>query len=500
MAAATPAIVKPQAAATKGYTDTGTSQSGVVPIVSKPVVPKIVTPTVSSKPVAGIPIDNSAAQQKAEQLAQRKLAQTQNSTQPSVQAGIGIAQKTTGGSYSSNVPTQTSQAQSSLPSQYNANGSSSSIQPIQTQSQLQQTAGVSSGLGIDQGLMSQVSLDSINSEIENTKSNKQAYIDMVQNSTFEYEPGSDPQYFEAASALENTITQAMVARGGLYTSVAQSSISNKLMELQIDFRKQKFDEFLEDRSFNLEMAKYYQSVEEQQYSQQMKLLQYNMDVSDYNLSVQKEAFDQQAEIANFNLALQKEQFDQQMSVANYELSLSKEAFDQQIAVANYNASRSDAAFSKSMQQANYNLSVQKAQASLQQKALDTQMRATETTLTNNALIIESSKNKYDEMLKAWVSNNGRASTIVSNYFGVEPYSLIGSASSVSAITSYASEIEAQKNNIVNEINAYNYDVDLTDMLKSFYTSTAPDVTSNQISALGAIKASDTTPNWQRTRK
>lgn len=217
------------------------------------------------------------------------------------------------------------------------------------------------------------------------------YFEKLASMSFEYNPEDDPEYQNSAAVLENAVTQAMVGRGGMYSSVYQSALSSKLIELQLGMRKAKYDQFVDERSFMLNMAQ-----------------------------------------TTFNM---------QMSIANYAMDYQKMAFDQEMAVKRYEADRADAAFSKQMQRNEYALKL--AQYNQTQEKEN----------AYNSLMITSEQYKYDKtnmekLLTRWKTNRV-ADKEIASFFGVKLNTAFGTSSATKAYASKASQLTATKDNITN---------------------------------------------------
>lgn len=121
----------------------------------------------------------------------------------------------------------------------------------------------------------------------------------IQTAQFTYDSAADEQYRIAASNLENEITQMMIGRGMMFSSVAASALQNRLIALQVQFRQSAYEEFLQERSFKMDMAKFVADREDASFSKEMAL-------AEYNLNVQQQQFSQWMQ--KQNLALQQAQF------------------------------------------------------------------------------------------------------------------------------------------------------------------------------------------------
>jgi len=246
------------------------------------------------------------------------------------------------------------------------------------------------------------------------------YQKQLENMQFDYNPQTDQDYLESASALENQVAQAMVGRGGLFSSVAQSAYQSRLISLQNDFRTQKYNQFVQDRDFTLSLAKQWSDEQATKWQQ---------------AQTEKE----------FKFAQQKEQFDQQMAIANYNLQVQAQKFSQQQARAAAAQKKADA------------IAAQEAENSKTQLAQRTMI------IQGNAIIAKKEREKYNSLLSEW-EQTGYASTEVSSYFNV-PYggNISKYAGRIQGKNSYLSNIEST---IINDAYNLGLDSDYLDMIIS----------------------------------
>lgn len=158
--------------------------------------------------------------------------------------------------------------------------------------------------------------------IQVPKFTENPYLQELTQMRFEYNPFEDPEYLQTASHIENQVAQAMVGRGGLYSSVAQSALSSKMISLQNDFRAQRHNEFIQNRTFTMQMAQFTYQMQQQEFENQFNIIRHQFDV-------QKEDFRQQLSIAEYNLAVQKEMFDQQFRQAQFQFQQEQAAYERQ---------------------------------------------------------------------------------------------------------------------------------------------------------------------------
>ena len=151
------------------------------------------------------------------------------------------------------------------------------------------------------------------------------YMVKLSEMKFDYDASTDPAFLKDAANLENAVTQMMVGRGGMYSSVAQSALQSRLSALQIDYRDMKYSQFKEERAFTMDLAQMEQDrrgklfnqmldlnnvrmnqekwrVEQEQikWENQWKQYQYEQEAYDRDLRRQWEIEDRQRRIAEAN--------------------------------------------------------------------------------------------------------------------------------------------------------------------------------------------------------
>lgn len=206
------------------------------------------------------------------------------------------------------------------------------------------------------------------------------YFDKLKTMEFDYDVSKDKQYLQAASMLENQVTQMMVGRGGLYSSVTQNALSSKLIELQVAYEKLAYQEFKEERSWNLQMASF---------------------------------------IENKNAT----------------------KFNQDMQIAQFKAQREDAAFSKMMQTKQYNLSAANASFARSQARLASQKESTSNQLAMSMVDYQNMAKQKDAMLADW-KRLGRSTPEINAFFGLKYNVPIGSPVAVQAINTTTSNMKS----------------------------------------------------------
>ena len=106
----------------------------------------------------------------------------------------------------------------------------------------------------------------------------QNYYKKATETAFEYNPAQDQEYLRAASVLEQQVTDMMVGRGGLYSSVAHAALQSRLMSLQVDYQKMAYDKYLEERNFNMQIAGFLADREDAEWDKSFKMAQFKADL------------------------------------------------------------------------------------------------------------------------------------------------------------------------------------------------------------------------------
>jgi len=93
----------------------------------------------------------------------------------------------------------------------------------------------------------------------------QNYYKKATETQFQYNPAEDQEYLRAASVLEQQVTDMMVGRGGLYSSVAHAALQSRLMSLQVDYQKMAYEKFTEERDYNMKIASFLADREDKEW-------------------------------------------------------------------------------------------------------------------------------------------------------------------------------------------------------------------------------------------
>jgi len=133
---------------------------------------------------------------------------------------------------------------------------------------------------------------------------------------FEYNPSQDAGYQQAMAAAENAIVQSMISRGGLYSSVAQSAIATKLMDLTIEYEKLAYDKYLAEREFLFDLANFEQNKINTEWDQNFDLYQFESDQ-------EQRAFENEMTLRKYEFEVEKEVFDRRMQLAEESAAASR---------------------------------------------------------------------------------------------------------------------------------------------------------------------------------
>ena len=196
-------------------------------------------------------------------------------------------------------------------------------------------------------------------ETQNLSQMSNDLFERLNTMTADWNPETDPDYTRDAQVLENKVAQMMVARGGLYSSVARAALQSSLIDLQSNYRKQAYDRFINERDFVFKQLSFVSDRMDAEFGKAMSL-------KNYDLAVAKEQFDQKMAIANFN-ADQK--------YRNAQLSISR---------ANASAAREAAAYQKQMAEAAYN----------EQRKYN-ELKQTEALLTTGQAVLTKAQEEYN---------------------------------------------------------------------------------------------------------
>lgn len=87
-------------------------------------------------------------------------------------------------------------------------------------------------------------------------------IDSLMGGQFEWDPSKDEQYKLQSAYLLNQTTQEMVRRGGLYSSVNQMAGQQKLQDLQVSMRAQRYNEWQQERQNTMSLINWIQGQDD----------------------------------------------------------------------------------------------------------------------------------------------------------------------------------------------------------------------------------------------
>lgn len=262
------------------------------------------------------------------------------------------------------------------------------------------------------------------------------FLEALTQMQFAYDPFQDAEYLRRAKDFELQVTDMMVGRGGLYSSVGAEALKASLIQLQADMTEQKYQQFLQDRNFTFQMASF---------------------VADEN----QRAFSNYMQQQEFAFAQDKEAWDRQTWSAEFEFAKEKEAFDRYTWQEEMNYKQAQAQFDRQMQIARYNLSVQSQRAQEQRaryemekaaeaakyesliKLAEQDLKGAQAFVAKTNIDYEKDEKAYYNYLKQ-AKADGYADKYTAKYFGVSTGTPISSQSLINAIMNKASYLDSWK--------------------------------------------------------
>lgn len=150
------------------------------------------------------------------------------------------------------------------------------------------------------------------------------YFDKANNTTFSYDPSTDNEYKLASAQVEQQVTDMMIGRGGLYSSVAQSALTSKLMELQVSYQKQAYDKFLADRDYNMKIASFMADRSDTEFEQ-------NLSLSKFKADLEQQKFQNSVTSANLRISQANAAYNKQVAQAKQQQASAQTALNMQTA-------------------------------------------------------------------------------------------------------------------------------------------------------------------------
>lgn len=219
-----------------------------------------------------------------------------------------------------------------------------------------------------------------------------AYFDSLTGMSFSYDASTDPDYLRQSAALENQIAQAMIGRGGLYSSVKDMAVMSGLMGMMLDFENKAYEQFKGDRDWMLNMARFEQDRIDTAWTQNMQERTFAADRADT-------AWDQGFKVNQFNA------------------DRADTAWEQNFKITQYNATRADEMWNRSYQ------TRQAAAASANKSYTDKEAEVVgelsqyATAITGLRSQYTNSKTTMDTLLTQW-TKTGKPSAEAQQFFGV----------------------------------------------------------------------------------
>jgi len=250
----------------------------------------------------------------------------------------------------------------------------------------------------------------LNDLMASQKDQQNQYMDKLNTMQFEYNAATDPDYILASKNMEQQVTDMMVGRGMLYSSVAQSALQSGLTALMAQYRQQAYDMFVQDRDFTLKMA-------QQLYDRQDT--EFNKALSLYSAQTDREntAWNQNMQMSEFEFNKQKEAYNQAMDIAKFEFTQKQSEFEQQLATAKFQADRQDTANQLALQKQQLAISQANAAYNRQLSEAKQKQAAAQTELSMMEADYVAANREWEYMQNKW-REDGAADYEVANYFNV----------------------------------------------------------------------------------
>lgn len=282
----------------------------------------------------------------------------------------------------------------------------------------------------------------------------------VQTEQFVYDSAADEGYRIAASNVENEVAQMMVGRGGLYSSVATNAVQSRLMSLQIDYRKNAYEQFLTERNFKMQMAQFLAGRDDQEYARYMDAVKFQANRDD-------EAFNRSMQIAKYEADRSDEEFKRGMQIAEYNMRLQQQQFTQAIQKQNLALSQAQFSYRKQID------------------SLEREIAGQREALNTGVATYQNESSQFEAMKKKWASENGGYATAeVAAYFGIPQHTPY--AKSVATLRMKQIEINNMKTNLVDFAKEINASDVIAGAANDWYeqSSQSYDVNKDSISVLG----------------
>ena len=262
------------------------------------------------------------------------------------------------------------------------------------------------------------------------------FLEALTQMRFEYDPFQDEEYLRRAKDFELQVTDMMVGRGGLYSSVGAEALKSSLIQLQADMTEQKYQQFLQDRNFTLQMASFVADENQRAFSNYMQQ-------QEFAFAQDKEAWDRQTWSAEFDFAKEKEAFDRYTWQEEMNFKQAQAQFDQQMQIARYNLSVQ----SQRAQEQLARYEIEKAAEATKYESLiklaEQDLKGAQAFVAKTNIDYEKDEKAYYNYLKQ-AKVDGYADKYTAKYFGVSTGTPISSQSLISAIMNKASYLDSWK--------------------------------------------------------
>ncbi len=308
------------------------------------------------------------------------------------------------------------------------------------------------------------------------------YLEVLTSMQFDYNPFEDEDYLRQAAEYEQQVTDMMVGRGGLYSSVTTHALQASLLNLQQNMTKQKFDEFKEERAFMFNLAQF--TADENQRDFQNFMAQQEFRFAQYQDQWKRYTWEQE-----FGFAIDQENWKRHTWEQEFGFAQDQERWRRYTWEAEFEFQRQQAAINNSLARARLNADIadrnarlKAAEAQAKQDAANARYNLFADKVTKNVteaydimygaganLIVD--EKKAIEMAESWArADLGRASPNVAEYFGVPRGTRFDTPTAIDAISKKGDELNMSKQEVLDYAAVFGREKDLFNELNSWYNT------------------------------
>ena len=262
------------------------------------------------------------------------------------------------------------------------------------------------------------------------------FLEALTQMQFAYDPFQDEEYLRRAKDFELQVTDMMVGRGGLYSSVGAEALKASLIQLQADMTEQKYQQFLQDRNFTFQMASFVADENQRAFSNYMQQ-------QEFAFAQDKEAWNRQTWSAEFEFAKEKEAFDRYTWQEEMNYKQAQAQFDQQMQIARYNLSVQSQRAQEQLARYEMEKAAEAAKYESLIKLAEQDLKGAQAFVAKTNIDYEKDEKAYYNYLRQ-AKADGYADKYTAKYFGVSTGTPISSQSLISAIMNKASYLDSWK--------------------------------------------------------